>query len=205
MNVPDSSRYRSYADLCREQRRGRDFEITLRRVQGVSLAVIAPHAGEIENGTSDLARAIAGEEYNLYLFEGIRRKHNYRALHLTSHCFDEPECLDLVSECDQVIAVHGCRGAEQRVMVGGRDANLKDAVADALRRAGLVVLTEGHAYPAVHPANICNRGRSARGVQLEVTHPLRVRPALERVADAVRSALERVPRVGAPRSMGAAR
>ncbi len=157
--------------------------------------MIAPHGGEIENGTSELARAIAGDEYNLYLFEGIRKAHNYRALHLTSHRFDEPECLGLIAECDRVLAIHGCRGSEPQVLLGGRDDTLKALVADAMRAAGLQVATEGHAYPALRPENICNRGRAARGVQLEVTHPLRVGPALERVAGAIRAALALVPAI----------
>jgi phage replication-related protein YjqB (UPF0714/DUF867 family) len=38
--------------------------------------VIAPHGGGIDQYTSDIARAIAGAEFNLYLFEGISRSGN---------------------------------------------------------------------------------------------------------------------------------
>src|ERR1700751_5506986 len=86
-----------------------------------SVAVLAPHGGAIEAGTSEIACAVAGSEFNLYVFEGIRESGNYAALHLTSHRFDEPRCLALLSACDHVITVHGCRGEIPRVLLGGLD------------------------------------------------------------------------------------
>jgi phage replication-related protein YjqB (UPF0714/DUF867 family) len=38
--------------------------------RGSAVAIIAPHGGNIEPGTSELARAVAGQELSLYLFEG---------------------------------------------------------------------------------------------------------------------------------------
>ena len=52
------------------------------------------------------------DDYCLYRFEGRKRREN-RDLHVTSTHFDEPECLPLISGCDQVVAVHGCQGDEQ--------------------------------------------------------------------------------------------
>jgi phage replication-related protein YjqB (UPF0714/DUF867 family) len=189
MSAPDARRYRGYADLSRSQRRGRDYEIHVRRVPGARLAVIAPHGGAIENGTSEIARLIAGDDHHLYLFEGIRPAGNYRALHLTSHRFDEPECLALIAACEQVIAVHGCDGVEPQVLVGGRDLALKHRITDALRAADLHVLAVGHRFPALHPGNVANRGARGQGVQLEFTNPLRRSPGIEWVATAVRDAL----------------
>ena len=171
--VPDADSYRSFADLARVQRRGRDYDIFVRRRVGSRIAVIAPHAGEIEDGTSEIARAIAGEDFNLYLFEGRRAKHNFRALHLTSHRFDEPQCLALIAGCTTVIAVHGCAGTESALLLGGRDHGLRDRLAAGLHAGGVTAMTHGHAYPAVHPRNICNRGATRRGVQVEFPDPLR--------------------------------
>ena len=95
--VPDARAYRSYADLARAQTRGRDYRIVVERRPASPVAVIAPHGGGIENGTSELARAIAASDFSLYLFEGLRRSRNYTALHLTSRCFDEPQCLGLIA------------------------------------------------------------------------------------------------------------
>ena len=96
-NSPDSRTYRNFADLSRAQVRGRDYEISVRRRPRSSVAIIAPHGGEIEDGTSEIAAAIAADDHHLYLFEGLRQSRNYHALHLTSHLFDEPGTLDQVA------------------------------------------------------------------------------------------------------------
>ncbi len=173
MAAPDARTYRGYADLAAAQVRGRDFEIDVRRRPDSPVAVIAPHGGRIEDGTSEIARAIAADDFNLYLLEGLRPSLNYRALHLTSHLFDEPECVALVRECRFVVAIHGCAGREQRVLLGGRDAVLKDAIARSLAEQSLTAVVAGHRYPALRPENICNRGAHGQGVQLEITHSLR--------------------------------
>lgn len=102
--------YKGFKDLANAQVEGTDYRIQVRVNAGSSMAVIAPHGGGIEQYTSDIARGIAGADFNLYLFEGIRRAGSYAALHLTSHKFDEPRCLALLSNCDHVVAIHGCGG-----------------------------------------------------------------------------------------------
>ena len=190
VEVPDADTYRGFADLARMQTRGRDYDIFVRRRRGSRIAVIAPHAGEIEDGTSEIARAIAGEDFNLYLFEGRRPAHNYRALHLTSHLFDEPLCLALIAGCTTVVAVHGCAGTDSALLLGGRDHGLRDRLAAGLRASGVAAATQGHAYPAVHPQNICNRGATGRGVQIEFPDPLRRRSPALFVAAMIRRVLD---------------
>ena len=201
MTVPDARSYAGFADLARAQARGRDFDIDVRRRPGSPIAVIAPHGGRIEDGTSEIARAIAGDEFNLYLLEGMRPSLNYRALHLTSHRFDEPECLALIAACPFVVAIHGCDGRDQRVLLGGRDLELRQCLTAALTAETLLSLDDGHRFPAVHPDNVCNRGARGRGVQLEITHPLRRSMEAVRLAAAVRRVLADVAvlhaRVGA--------
>ncbi len=51
--------------------------------------------------------------------EGIKKWGNYAALHITSRRFDEPSCLELLSTCSFVIAIHGCVGGDERVLLGG--------------------------------------------------------------------------------------
>jgi phage replication-related protein YjqB (UPF0714/DUF867 family) len=190
--VPDAKHYRGFRDLARAQVLGRDYEISVTRRAASTIAIIAPHGGGIEDGTSEIARAIAGDDFNLYLFEGIRRSRNYSALHLTSHLFDEPECLSLISRCNQVIAIHGCDGEGERVLLGGRDTHLKIRIAERIRASGLIAEAAGHPFQATHPNNICNRGALRRGVQIEVTHSLRISGSAAQLATAVRSALVRV-------------
>ncbi len=190
MTAPDATGYRGFHDLASAQVRGRDYEIDIRRRPGSEVAIIAPHGGRIEDGTSELARAIAGDDFHLYLFEGTRPSLNYVALHLTSHRFDEPECLSLIAECRYVVALHGCEGTDPRVLLGGRDRALKAALDRHIANAGFSTETEGHRFPGEHPNNVCNRGLHGRGVQLEVTHPLRRSPGCAaRLAAAARSAL----------------
>ena len=188
-NSPDARAFRSFADLARAQVRGRDYEISIRRRAASRVAVIAPHGGEIENGTSEIAAAIAADKHNLYLFDGIRASRNYFSLHLTSHLFDEPECLGLIAACTTVIAIHGCGGAEPRVLLGGRDTALRDSLANALAAVRIRAETIGHRFPATQSSNICNRGASGQGVQIELTDPLRRFPAATAVVEATRAVL----------------
>lgn len=144
------------------------------RVTG-PVAVIAPHGGKIETGTSQIAAAIAADKHSLYSFEG-RKKSKNRELHITSTNFNEPRCRDLVARCDAVIAVHGLDGVDERIDVGGLelDQGLRDRITGNLQRAGFkaYIVTNGP-HAAIFGANICNRGRAGAGVQLEVTHGLR--------------------------------
>jgi phage replication-related protein YjqB (UPF0714/DUF867 family) len=182
-------RYHSYTDLAEHEAERIDFRRTVFRRPFSAVAVIAPHAGKIESRTSEIARAIAGEDFNLYLFEGIKKHGNYAALHITSRRFDEPSCLELLSTCSFVIAIHGCVGRDERVLIGGLDLSLKDKVAAELRQAGIDVQNDGHHFQATDPNNICNRGQANKGVQLELTHAIRRSANAQRVAEAVRAAL----------------
>jgi phage replication-related protein YjqB (UPF0714/DUF867 family) len=182
-------RYRSYSELAENEVEGTDFTITISRRHYSAVAVIAPHGGKIESRTSEIARAIAGEDFNLYLFEGIKKRGSYVALHITSRRFDEPSCLELLSTCSFVIAIHGCVGGDERVLIGGLDHSLKDKMAIELRQIGVDVQNDGHHFQATDPNNICNRGQSNRGVQLELTRVLRRSANARRVAEAVRAVL----------------
>jgi phage replication-related protein YjqB (UPF0714/DUF867 family) len=173
----------------KHQARGKDYEIVVSPRPASRVAVIAPHGGRIERGTSEIARAIAGDEFNLYLFEGIRPSKNYTALHLTSRLFDEPECLALIAQCPLVLALHGCGGADERMLLGGLDVTLMNQLAAALSHANVTVQTNGHRFPATDPSNICNRGLARRGVQLELTGRLRGSAVAARVISVVRFVL----------------
>ena len=187
--VPADS-YRGFHDLANGHAEGVDYVVHVRYPQDSSAAIIAPHGGRIEGGTSAVARLIAGAEHGLYLFVGLRTEgDNFDRLHLTSHCFDEPRCLDLISRCDTVIAVHGYASPGADVLLGGRDAELKRALAPALSAEGLTVQTDGHPYPGLDPRNVCNRGRAGQGVQMELSARLRRLHNWTRLVAAVRNVL----------------
>lgn len=165
--------FRSFAELAATYAEGVDYRITrLLRAESAT-GIVAPHGGPIEAHTVELATEIAGEDFSLYLFEGIRSTDNYAALHLTSHYFDEPRCLEMLAGCDDVVAIHGCGGDGEVVLVGGLDKDLGTELGAAMIRAGLVCFLEGHKFPGTHPNNICNRGRRSVGVQLEISASFR--------------------------------
>ncbi len=164
--------YPNFAALKEDKREGVDFDIVCRPTRS-HVAVIAPHGGEIEPGTSAIAAAIAADEFNLYCFEGRKVKGN-KSLHITSANFDEPQCLELIASCNRLVAVHGCSEGKRTAFLGGRDEQLRDAIRDRLEAAGFG--TERHPDPSLQgtsPINICNRGVRGGGAQLEISKDLR--------------------------------
>jgi phage replication-related protein YjqB (UPF0714/DUF867 family) len=164
---------RSFADLAAAYQRDKDYRIVVEPRSGSSTAVLAPHGGRIEAFTADIARGIAGDDFGLYLFEGLLRAGNFAALHLPSESFDEPECLAMLRSCDRVVSVHGCGLPGEVVLLGGRDESLREAIAARLSAAGLACQNAPAGLAGADPRNLCNRGRSGKGVQLEVSMELR--------------------------------
>ena len=164
-------KYSSFDELQRHERQEEDYAISLRDV-GSRITIIAPHGGKIEPRTSDLARHIAGENYNFYSFEGIKSKDN-ACLHITSHRFDEPGALELVARSEVVVAVHACTGTAGLVHIGGLNKKLGRLIGDELQKRGIAVSNDHPRFQGANAANICNRGQSGVGVQLEVTRDLR--------------------------------
>jgi phage replication-related protein YjqB (UPF0714/DUF867 family) len=183
-----TGKYSCFADLQRAECFGTDYRIRVVPRPASPVLVIAPHGGGIEIGTSELAALIAGEDHSLFVFEGLKADWQNRDLHITSHQFDHPECLSLVSRCQVAIGIHGCKG-ESQVFVGGLDTELSGLLTHHLVTAGISATAEGHRYPGRNPLNICNRSLRGRGAQLEVTRDLRDAPGRERIAQVVRGAL----------------
>ena len=165
-------RYRGFAELARETREGRGYRRVVEGCRG-EIAIVAPHGGGIEPGTSEIARAVAGREFGLYCFEGLRPEGNDE-LHIASHRFDEPTAVRLVAGARVVVAVHGCAGAHEAVYVGGLDRHLRERLIAVLRQAGFEAERATGDLAGCYASNICNRGRSGRGVQLEITEALRL-------------------------------
>lgn len=168
--MPD--KYKSFSELNENEKRDVDFCIRLQERIGTA-AVIAPHGGGIEPGTSEIAEAIAGKNLSFYSFEGIKSTGN-RDLHITSTRFDEPQCVALVKASPRILSIHGEDSEEQVVFLGGRDTAMLKRLRDSLVGAGFVVEThENPALQGTDEANICNRGRGRCGVQIELSNGLR--------------------------------
>ena len=180
--------YINFNELRNNERRDKDYRLYISDV-GSAITIIAPHGGRIEPGTSEIARKIAGQRYNCYCFEGVKKENN-GCLHITSHRFDEPMAVKMVSASRVVVSVHACTGNEKYVYLGGLDKVLKEMISCELKTRKIIVPEKHGVFQGLNPNNICNRGVNGRGVQLEITRGLRDELKSRRaIAEAVRTAL----------------
>ncbi|MBM3093007.1 replication protein [Ensifer sp. T173] len=193
----NSDRYKSFDELAASEDASA-FRIEAEK-RNSSICVLAPHGGKIELGTSDLARAVAGNRLSYYLFEGRKPKAN-RDLHVTSANFNQPQAIAVVESSDVALAMHGCEGDGEVIYLGGRHSKLAASIAKALSNRGFSVGT--HKNPSlqgIDRSNIFNRGKLGMGVQFEITQALRVRltdkkgqlkaPSLKDFVDAINEGL----------------
>ncbi|MFF4156182.1 poly-gamma-glutamate hydrolase family protein [Streptomyces sp. NPDC001678] len=159
-------------------------------------SVVAPHGGNLEDGTSELCLAIAGyapedpmtrsgsggPAYDYWMFEVLATEsRTVQQMHVTStHC-DDPAALAVVGGSRHAVSVHGCKnpggsGTQKLIQIGGRDATLKKNLYDALRDrlgSGVTLTLPDGGLDGDEPLNICNRTYSGAGGQLEVSTDLR--------------------------------
>ncbi|MGH8555829.1 MAG: poly-gamma-glutamate hydrolase family protein [Gammaproteobacteria bacterium] len=165
-------RYGSYAELCASEVEGRDYRVHVRLADS-PFAVVAPHGGRIERGTLPIAEAITGNEHTYYCFEGIKPRRN-SSLHITSDKFDEPRALAAVQRVRTVVTIHGAGGSGCVIYLGGLDSALRARLISALDASGFVAAEDpSPTRQGTGKTNICNRGRSGRGVQIELPIGLR--------------------------------
>jgi phage replication-related protein YjqB (UPF0714/DUF867 family) len=193
--------------IATEDSKGYRFDIPPNRNSPV--AILAPHGGKIEEGTDQIAQQIAGTAYRLFCFIGHRKGgHNKHYLHVRSECYEtdnarlkQDSCRDVIAMCDFVVAIHGATDREDRPLyLGGRDENLKAAIANELRliqqdlkfktiyiaddarnvhvSSGIEIVNRNESgyrkYAGYDKNNICNMGRSHKGAQLEISKSLRI-------------------------------
>jgi phage replication-related protein YjqB (UPF0714/DUF867 family) len=202
-----SDTYPNFATLQQHERSGIDYSILIRREES-AFAILAPHGGGIEPGTSEIADAIARLRWSFYAFEGLKSSGN-SVLHITSTRFDEPMCLILLSETTRVVTIHGEESEDdgEGVFVGGLDEELGARVGALLKEQGFDVRKHtDRNLQGLDPQNICNRGRAGAGVQLELSRAVRATlfesltregrkhptPRFTVLVDAVAAALETV-------------
>jgi phage replication-related protein YjqB (UPF0714/DUF867 family) len=187
-DVMSHDTYSCFAELKNHETQNKDYKISISDV-GSGITIIAPHGGKIEPGTSDIAKKIARERFNYYCFEGVKTENN-RCLHITSHNFDEPTAVKIISGSQTVVAIHACTGNERFVYLGGLDKGLQAVIAKELESRGIIA-PQGHGkFKGLNPDNICNRGANKKGVQLEITRGLRDDlNKRQLISEAVRAAL----------------
>ena len=164
--------YQNFQELESKEREGEDW--TREYVnRGSRILVMAPHGGWIEPFSSELAHSIAGNDLSLYTFRGLKDKGN-RKLHLTSHKFDEPLAIQAVSSALWVVAIHGEHSPDRRfVMVGGLWEPFRHRLIEVFGEAEIPVESPRRGLQGANDRNICNRGQSGEGGQLEISEGLR--------------------------------
>ena len=192
-----ADRFRSYQELARAKKEGRHFAIRYKPGK-TGVLILAPHGGKIEPGTSELAQLIAGADHAFYAFEGAQLSCNFKDLHLTSTCFNEPLALQKVITAEYVLTIHGQGNADESfILVGGLDRDLAERITHELLNRGFHVAPERPGLAGCNPANICNRNQRGRGVQLEISKQLRQRLQWDlwnqkKFVEAVRTALREI-------------
>jgi phage replication-related protein YjqB (UPF0714/DUF867 family) len=165
-------KYVDFAELEQNEREGEDYAILYREADS-KVAIMAPHGGGIEPGTSDIADAVAGSDHTFYAFKGLKKTGN-KILHINSNRYDEPIGLKTSKNAFIVISIHGCRDKKEKVFIGGKNQEIKQKMMCALRSAGFrAVISETPGLRGISPENICNRCKSGKGVQLEISRGLR--------------------------------
>lgn len=163
-----ADKYGNFEQLSKNEVEGKDYKITVNDVGG-DITCIAPHGGSIEPGTSEVTIEIAGDRYNLYLFEGIKSSGNM-GLHITSTRFDEPNLLAISTKYRTNISIHGFEGTVYpRTYIGGLNSKLIEFIARELTNAGFVVDLPTEGIGGYSTRNFVNIGTDNTGVQLEIS------------------------------------
>ena len=142
--------YESFEKLKQNEKEEKDYRIHYRH--GISgILVMAPHGGGIEPGTTEIANAVAGKKHSFYSFEGLKPHGNLK-LHITSRRFDEPIGVNLSESSETLLVIHGCKGEERVVYIGGRNRILRQRVETSLINASFSV-QEDPRFPGLHHRN----------------------------------------------------
>jgi len=91
--------------------------------------------------------------------------------HITGTNFNEPTATNIVLNSERVIAIHGCKGKDLFLEVGGLDHDLKKLIIDKLSKH-FAIRKPKDSRPGESKANICNLGKN-HGVQIEISKGLR--------------------------------
>jgi phage replication-related protein YjqB (UPF0714/DUF867 family) len=129
--------------------------------------VIAIHGGEIEYGTSEIAKALSVKlEAPVYI--------NESGPHITSTLFDNDEIQKIFKKCEIIISIHGEKSKnESFVVVGGLNTEYIRKIKKTLSEAWFIEKHYSHRLRGLDKNNVCNRGLSGKGIQLEVSRKLR--------------------------------
>src|SRR5699024_3236652 len=164
--------YKSMTELYKDTTEGIDWKKDTRNV-GKSVLIVAPHGGNIEQGTSELTKLVANNgDFDYFSFEAIRPSNNTQ-LHVTSTNYDDATLHEMIQDRTATISIHGAQGEEQLIYLGGYQSPLRDAIQSQLELKGFVVKIPPEYLGGLSNANFINKVEESTGVQLELTTALR--------------------------------
>lgn len=164
--------YTSMTQLERETKEGIDWKKETRD-QGSQVLIVAPHGGNIEQGTSELTKLLAQQGgYDYFSFEAIRPSNNTQ-LHVTSTHYDDPTLHQMVEGRSATISIHGAKGDDPIVFLGGAKSDLRDEIQSQLESRGFTVQVPPEYLGGLNENNFINKNENSTGVQLELTTSLR--------------------------------
>jgi phage replication-related protein YjqB (UPF0714/DUF867 family) len=164
-------KYKSFEEL-RNNESPKNYEVNFCD-RSSKFVIIAPHGGNIEPGTSEIAEQIAGETLSYFDFKGVKNKSN-KDLHIASERYDESKARSLIQSADIAVSIHGKQGNDEKVYIGGLNKNLISELKYVLESSGFSVSgTLPVGLAGRNPSNICNACNSKEGLQIEISHGLR--------------------------------
>lgn len=164
--------YTSMTQLERETKEGIDWKKETRD-QGNQVLIVAPHGGNIEQGTSELTKLLAQQGgYDYFSFEATRPSNNTQ-LHVTSTHYDDPTLHQMVEGRSATISIHGAKGDDPIVFLGGAKSDLRDEIQSQLESRGFTVQVPPEYLGGLNENNFINKNENSTGVQLELTTSLR--------------------------------
>ena len=167
-----SDRFKSMTELMELTEENTDWIInTIERNSNVIITAI--HGGAIEPATTELAELTAEKGgFDYFTFKAIRTKANAE-LHVTSRHYDEPKLMKMIANNTYAIAIHGCKGKDEIIYMGGKDEQLMDAMTEEFEKLGIDVRQAPSHMSGAHDDNIINCCKTEKGVQLELTSGIR--------------------------------
>lgn len=159
--------YQDMRSLLEKEPAG-NYEIILEDRKSPVL-VVAPHGGKIEPRTGNIAKAIAGEEFNYFEFAGKMETGNYQRLHVKSVSYNPPTLDPLLKNSGYSLSVHGVTGEVPLTYVGGLDEENVQKVVAALKAAGFTAMPSPDQYNGSNKSNFINKNLRQKGIQLEIS------------------------------------
>lgn len=161
--------YKNFKELESNEVENEDYTIHLEESDS-DILLMAIHGGGIEPGTTELIENISADNnYAYYSFNGIKQTGN-QDMHITSTNFDEPQALNLVKNSLVTLSFHGYDEREKKhTYLGGLDKDLAEEITLKLKDAGFSVSYAPKRLSGKKKANIVNKNKQNKGVQLEIS------------------------------------